>query len=399
MPGRCCWSRACSALAVAGRWPVVATLGDWSPDALTLTIPEPVFVGLAAAAAAVLLGVRAAWRAGGLIVLLGRSDRRSRRLRSGGAPIVFVDDPTADAFTVAGVRGCVVISRSLFAALGPEERQTLVAHGVVPPAAPAPPVRPRGLDLAVAANPALTPLGAVVRLGVERWADEDAAAACGARATAGRALARTALVQAALRRAVDSPALTHPSSVLCATAGGVAVRAQALMNVPTPRRSRPLYFLVALLLVTGVLSLCSIVRIHEGFESAELHPDRVAENINDSRASVQVRCAGQPGGEPLGGEPDDFVGVGLVVGRRLILVVGTVDDVSGGVGAGDIVHQHVGRGRRNHLIIRPGDGQHGAGVAADVGQRVGLLDGVEPTQGELETARVGPRSTYPSTRA
>lgn len=277
------------ALAVAGRWPVVATLGDWSPDALTLTIPEPVFVGLAAAAAAVLLGVRAAWRAGGLIVLLGRSDRLSRRLRSGGAPIVFVDDPTADAFTVAGVRGCVVISRSLFAALGPEERQTLVAHELSH-------LRRRhhlyvhAVDLAVAANPALTPLGAVVRLGVERWADEDAAAACGARATAGRALARTALVQAALRRAVDSPALTHPSSVLCATAGGVAVRAQALMNVPTPRRSRPLYFLVALLLVTGVLSLCSIVRIHDGFESAELHPDRVAENINDSRASVQVRA-------------------------------------------------------------------------------------------------------------
>jgi Zn-dependent protease with chaperone function len=261
-------------LAVAGRWPVVAALGDWSSDALTLTIPDPVVVGL---------GVRVLWRAGGLIVLLRRSDRLSRRLRAGGAPIVFVDDPTADAFTVAGVRGCVVISRSLFAALGSQERQILIAHELSH-------LRRRhhlylhAADLAVAANPALAPLAAAVRLGVERWADEDAAAACGARATAGRALARTALAQAALRRAVDAPPITHPASVLCATAAGVAVRAQALVNTVTPRRSRPLYVLMALLLVTGVLSVCSIVRIHDGFEDAELHPDRVAENVTDLSA-------------------------------------------------------------------------------------------------------------------
>jgi hypothetical protein len=270
-------------LAVAGRWPVVAALGDWSSDALTLTIPEPVVVGLGAATAAAVLGVRLLWRAGGLIVLLRRSDRLSRRLRAGGAPIVFVDDPTADAFTVAGVRGCVVISRSLFAALGSQERQILIAHELSH-------LRRRhhlylhAADLAVAANPALAPLAAAVRLGVERWADEDAAAACGARATAGRALARTALAQAALRRAVDAPPITHPASVLCATAAGVAVRAQALVNTVTPRRSRPLYVLMALLLVTGVLSVCSIVRIHDGFEDAELHPDRVAENVTDLSA-------------------------------------------------------------------------------------------------------------------
>lgn len=270
-------------VAVAGRWPAVAALGDWSSDALTLTIPEPVVVGWAAAAAAVVLGVRVLWRAGGLLVLLRRSDRLSRRLRSAGAPIVFVDDPAADAFTVAGVRGCVVISRSLFAALGSQERQILVAHELSH-------LRRRhhlyvhAVDLAVAANPVLRPLAAAVRLGVERWADEDAAAGCGARAAAGRALARTALIQAALRRAVDTPPSSHPSSVLCATAGGVAVRAQALMDAVAPRRSRPLYVLMALLLVTGVLSLCSIIRIHDGFENAELHPDRVGEVITDLSA-------------------------------------------------------------------------------------------------------------------
>jgi Zn-dependent protease with chaperone function len=266
------------ALAVAGRWPVVAALGEWSPDALATTFPEPVFVGLGAAAAAVLLGLRAVWRAGGSIVLLGRSDRLSRRLRSGGAPIVFVDDPTADAFTVAGVRGCVVISRSLFAELDSAERQVLVAHELSH-------LRRRhhlyiqAVDLAVAANPALTPLYAAVRLGAERWADEDAAAACGVRVRAGRALARTALVQASLRRAAGSPALTRPPSVLCATASGVAARAQALMNTPASRRSRPLYLLVAMLLITAVLSLGSVVQIHDGFEHAELHRAQAAADI------------------------------------------------------------------------------------------------------------------------
>jgi len=196
---------------------------------------------------------------------------------------VFVDDPTADAFTVAGVRGCVVISRALFAELGSEERQMLVAHELSH-------LRRRhhlyvhAVDLAVGANPALTSLADAVRLGVERWADEDAAAACGARAWAGRALARTALVQVAMRRAAGSAAPTHPSSVLCATAGGVAARAQALMNTPAPRRSRPLYMLVAVLVITAVLTLGSTIQIHNGFEHAELHPDETAQDTTNSPA-------------------------------------------------------------------------------------------------------------------
>jgi hypothetical protein len=65
----------------------------------------------------------------------------------------------------------------------------------------------------------------------------------------------------------------HPASVLCATASGVAARAQALMDTPAPRRSRPVYLLVAMLLITGILSIGSILQIHNGFEKAELHPD------------------------------------------------------------------------------------------------------------------------------
>jgi len=256
-------------LAVAGRWSVVAALGGWSPDLLATTIPEPVIIGLGAATTALVLRARTIWRTGGLLALLARSDRLSRRLRAGGAPIVFVDDSTADAFTVAGVRGCIVISRSLFAELGPDERRVLLAHELSH-------LRRRhhlyvhAVDLAVAANPALTPLATAVRLGVERWADEDAALACGARITAGRALARTALVQAALRRATGSPATAHPATVLGGTANAVVARAQALTSRSIPRRSGGLYRLVTLLLVTGALSLGSILQIHDGFERAEL---------------------------------------------------------------------------------------------------------------------------------
>ena len=263
------------ALAVAGRWPVVAGMGGWSPDELAISVPEPLVVGLGAAAAALLLSARTLWRSGELIVLLRRSDRLSRRLRSGGCPVVFVDDPAADAFTVAGLRGCVVISRSLFAELGADERRMLIAHELSH-------LRRRhhlylhAVDLAVAANPVLTPLSSAVRLGVERWADEDAAAGLGPRAEAGRALARTALVQAALRRAAGARADAHPATVLCATAGGVPGRAQALMNRPAPRRSGLLFGLVALLAVTGVLSLGSVVQIHDGFEHAEIGRHHIA---------------------------------------------------------------------------------------------------------------------------
>jgi len=74
------------ALALAGRWSVLATLGDWSPDALAITLPEPVLVGLGAAAAAILLGVRVLWRAGGLFALLRRRRPAQPAPALGGVP-------------------------------------------------------------------------------------------------------------------------------------------------------------------------------------------------------------------------------------------------------------------------------------------------------------------------
>ncbi len=260
------------ALAVVGRWSPVAGIGGWSPETLELTFPVPVLVGMLAVVGAGGRGGWTLWRTGGLLLLLRRSDRVSRRLRAGGPPVVFVDDVAADAFAVAGVRGCVVIGRTLFAGLDPVERQVLIAHEMSH-------LRRRhhlyvhAVDLAVTANPALAPVAAAVRLGVERWADEDAATVvCGGRMTVGRALARTALVQSALRRAAASPALGHSASVLCATSGDVPARARALMESSPRQRLWPIAGIVTMLVATGVLTVGALVRIHDGFERSEVQP-------------------------------------------------------------------------------------------------------------------------------
>lgn len=256
-------------LAVLARWSMVADMGGWSTPELMTNVPIPLAVGIPAALLAAGLTTRVIWRAGGLLVLFVRSDRLSRRLRVGGNPVVLVDDTPADAFTVAGVRGCVVISRALFTALDAQERRLLVGHELSH-------LRRRhhlyvhAVDLAAAANPILSPTRGAVRAGVERWADEDAAAGCGRRQAAGQALARTALVQARLRRAVHGPAFGLSGSVLCATAGDVANRAQALMADPSPRRGWLMIGLTVLSVVTVGFGLAWTVQMHDGFENSEV---------------------------------------------------------------------------------------------------------------------------------
>lgn len=256
------------AVAVAGRWATVAQIGGWSPQALAIDVPEPLLVGLSAAAAVTVLGGRTVWSAARLLIRLGVADRCGRRLRGRAGPIVFVDDPAGDAYTMAGVRGCVVISRNLFDALDPTGRRVLVAHELSH-------LRRRhhlyvhAVDIAATANPLLRPLGPAIRLGVERWADEDAALP-GQRAATGHALARTALVQASLRRAAGDRPCPDPTTRLSVATGDVPTRAQALLNRAAPRRHRFLLVLVTLLVLTSLGTLASIGRIHEGLEHAEI---------------------------------------------------------------------------------------------------------------------------------
>jgi hypothetical protein len=253
------------ALAVLGRIPFVADLGGWSVDTLEVAVPVPPAVGIAAAGIAAVLIIRALWRAGRILLLLGRSERLGRRLRAGGGPIVIVDDDAADAFTLAGLRGCVVISRGLMDALGPAERQMLTSHELSH-------LQCRhhlyvhAVDLAVAANPLLYRAADAVRLGVERWADEDAALCAGDRGAAAAMLARIALVRSSLRRGtVRSPVVP----VLGAVTSHVIDRARALL-APAPRGTATTLCVTALLVATIAATFACTVQIHAGFEHAEM---------------------------------------------------------------------------------------------------------------------------------
>lgn len=254
------------ALAVLGRIPTVADLGGWSVDALEVAVPVPPAVGVAAAALAAVLLARTLWQAGRILLLFGRSDRLSRRLRGGGGPVVVVDNTDADAFTLAGVKGCVVISRELLDALGPIERRMLTGHEMSH-------LRRRhhlyvhAVDLAVAANPLLIRAADAVRLGVERWADEDAARLTGDRGAAAAALARTALVRSALRRGVVGDS-RPPLPVLGVVTSHVTDRARALL-APAPRGAAATTWVATLLIATVAATVASMVQIHSGFELAE----------------------------------------------------------------------------------------------------------------------------------
>ena len=260
-----------SLLALAGlaQLPAVASAGDWSIDVLELNLPVPLPIGALAAVLVAVLLARTIWRTGRTMLMLGQSDRLSRRIRGAGGPIAIVDTGAVDAFTLAGIRGCVVISRALFSALGVAERQVLTAHEMSH-------LRHRhhlyvqAIDIAIAANPALVRVADPIRLGVERWADEDAVAVTGDRTAAAAALARTALIRSALRRAAPTPHQVTTLPVLCVAASHVSQRARALLST-TPGRTALGTALTVLLIVTGAGTVDSTLQFHDGFEHAEKH--------------------------------------------------------------------------------------------------------------------------------
>jgi len=190
--------------------------------------------------AVVILLARGAFRTVSIGLALIRADQLCRDLRADGCPVVVLDDNSADACTVAGVRGCVVISQRLLTELTADERRVLTAHELSH-------LNGRHhlyvhlADIAAAGNPLLNPASAAVRLGVERRADEEAAIGVGDRRITGRALARVALLRSALAKAADPsrstllPALAVP--VLGVGALQVASRFRALME-PAPRSRR-----------------------------------------------------------------------------------------------------------------------------------------------------------------
>ena len=158
---------------------------------------------------------------GALVTACGRARRSRARLRSPGELLV-VDDGRPDAYAVPGRPGHIVVTAGMLRLLEPAEREVLLAHershlrhG-----------HHRYLAVAALATAVVPVLGFItrrLRLAVERWADEDAAAAVEDRELVARTIIRAAL---ATRDLEARPALALGRV-------GVPARVEALLN-PAP---------------------------------------------------------------------------------------------------------------------------------------------------------------------
>lgn len=152
-----------------------------------------------------------------------------------GAQVRVVGDARPDAYAVGGRSGHVVVSTGMLAALDGAERQVLLAHE----RSHLRHHHHRYIALALVSGAAVPVLGFVtrrLRLAVERWADEDAAAEVGDRRLVARAIARAALARA------DYPV---GPAVLGLGAVGVRARVDALLLPPPLSGALPASALVA----------------------------------------------------------------------------------------------------------------------------------------------------------
>ncbi len=171
--------------------------------------------------------------------------------------------PGDDVYTLAGLRGRIVLGTGFFGRLELAEQRVVTAHEWSH-------LRRRHhlhihlTDIAVAANPLLAGAGELVRTGIERWADEDAATATGDRRAAARALARVALLRNRLQTAPATAGVR-----LAAASGQVTARVQALLLPALPARSPRL--LLALVLAAGCLGVgvVALLWVHALLEFAQ----------------------------------------------------------------------------------------------------------------------------------
>ena len=219
-------SLAMIALTGAVRVPFLASEGHVSVAAWRHVDPiaawAATLAGIVVIAAAALF-VRGVWRE----FAAHRGVRKLVRTMSGDERLVVVDDDNPHAYAIGGRNGRIVVSRGLLRELSADERRAVLAHETAH-------LRSnhhahlRVIRVAAALNPLLRPCVPVGQLAVERWADEDTAAAIGDRTMVARALVRAALAGASLKRA--------PRGTLAHTAGDVGQRVAALMQAPPKPR-------------------------------------------------------------------------------------------------------------------------------------------------------------------
>jgi Zn-dependent protease with chaperone function len=237
-------------LALAQLGPI-PRIGHWSAPALRADAGEPIALGLVALAAVVVALCAALARALASIYALARAARQARELVPVAGNLVLVDDAEPIAYAVAGR---IVMSRSLLAALPADERRAVLAHEAAH-------LRHRHhlylhvAALSAAANPLLRPLVHVIAVGIERWADEEAAGAVRSREVTARGLARAALAR-------------RPAPGLAAADTAVAERVQALLQ-PAPTQRLPAALVLAGALACWLAAAAVTLRTDELMQLAE----------------------------------------------------------------------------------------------------------------------------------
>lgn len=246
------------ALAALVRVPVVAQLGHWS--LAVVGRGDPIATGIALIAA-IVFGVA-------LVATTRFAVRRARALADayrharalpGRGEVVVTGDVAADAYTVPGLPGRIVVSTGMLGALDELGHAALLAHERAHLTARHY-LFTSAARLAAAANPLLRPLADAVEYTVERWADEHAAAALGDRRLVAETIAHAALATKATRPrrplAVALGAVFGRADVVSlAGAGPVPRRVAALLAPPPPRRVLPITAGAALILLAA---LCAV---------------------------------------------------------------------------------------------------------------------------------------------
>ncbi|GHI03792.1 peptidase M48 [Streptomyces cellostaticus] len=185
---------------------VAALLGDAPPvvreareDGHRLVDPVPEVIGVAAGVALAVV----VWRVH-RAVHAERCTRRALRRLCAGQPadteLIVAASDVPQAFAIPGRPGRILVTSAMLSALEPGERRVLLAHERAHLAHRHGPLV-TAATLAAAANPLLAPVRSAVVFLVERWADEQAAAAVGDRRATARALARAALTAGRARSA------------------------------------------------------------------------------------------------------------------------------------------------------------------------------------------------------
>ncbi|MGA5824348.1 M56 family metallopeptidase [Kitasatospora sp. NPDC094028] len=253
-------------LAVTGliRIPLLARLaqGHWSARAAQLHDPASfsmaVLAGTVLTALAVLAG-RMLWRrvrtltqaAGEAACLPGRDQ------------LVVVEDPAAEAYAIPGLPGRIVVSTGMLDALEEHEHAILVTHERAH-LAHRHYLFVAFAQLAAAANPFLRPLATTVTYTVERWADENAAAAVGDRKQVARTIGKAALAARRTRARTWQPLLNFlgatsarnlVSRLRPSDLGPVPRRVTALLAPAPPRHT---WVIAALLALEAATVLCAV---------------------------------------------------------------------------------------------------------------------------------------------